>query len=134
MDLDPNETAGGSLVIGYLLVIVALYRSPASALEAATATPQTVVFFAVLPVLGLAAGAYAYVDGPYSGGPVFLFGSYLGLVGIALTLGALLGPTPLGLTLAVGVVVLALAVVALVASLKRAFGGVGAGLPGLPSD
>jgi hypothetical protein len=116
---DRIETDGGTLVIGFVLVLAVLYRHPARGVEAATAAPASLLYFAVLPVLGLVAGVYAALDGPYSTVPVFVLGSYLGVFGLALVFGTLLSPNPVGIITWTGLVLLALAVVALVASLLR---------------
>jgi len=116
---DRIETDGGTLVIGFVLVLGVLYRHPASGVEAATADPASLLYFAVLPVLGLVTGVYAALDGPYSTVPAFVLGSYLGVFGLALVFGTLLSPNPVGITTWIGLVLLALAVVALVASLLR---------------
>jgi hypothetical protein len=102
IDSDPNETGGGALVIGFLLVLLVLYRNPASALETATASIQSGLYFLVLPIVGVVAGVYAIADGPYSALPLFFSGSYLGVFGLALTVGGLLSPDPIGLPLGIG--------------------------------
>lgn len=134
IDFNPRETGGGALVIGYLLVLLVLYRNPASGLEAATVNPQSVLYFVVLPVVGLLAGIYASVGGPYGAVPLFVLGSYLGIFGLALTLGYLLAPTPMGLPLVVGIVLLPLSIVALVASVLQLVASLRSGPPRTPSD
>jgi len=119
IDRDLHETGGGALVAGFVLLFVVLFREPASALAATTASPQSILYFLVLPVLGVLAGVYAYFDGPYSGVALFALATYLGVVGLALILGGVLSPDPIVLLVAVGLVLLVLAVVALVASLQR---------------
>lgn len=117
--MDTNEIGGAVLVTGFLVVLLVLYRDPVSGVDAATDGVATVVYFVVLPVAGLLAGVYAYADGPYSAVPLFLLGSYLGVFGLALTLGSALGPNLLGIPLGVGVLLLSLSLVALVASVLR---------------
>lgn len=119
IDLDRIETDGGALVIGFVLALGVLYRHPVRGLEAATADPASLLYFAVLPVIGLISGVYAALDGPYSTVPVFVLGSYLGVFGLALVFGTLLSPNPVGITTGIGIALLALSVVALVASLLR---------------
>lgn len=116
IDLDPRQTGGGALLLGFVLVFGVLYRDPSHGLDAATAEPAAAVYFLVLPALGLLAGVYASLDAPHGSVPLFVFGSYLGLVGLALAVGGALAATPSGLAVGVGLVVLALAVAALVAS------------------
>jgi len=122
--MDTNKIGGAALVVGFLVVVLVLYRDPVAGWNAATDGVATAVYFLVLPVAGILAGAYAYADGPYSVPPLFLLGSYLGVFGIALTLGTLLGPNPVGVHLGVGVVLLGLSLVALVASVLRTIGSV----------
>ncbi|MCQ4334181.1 hypothetical protein KM295_11970 [Natronomonas sp. F2-12] len=117
--MDMNEIGGATLVAGFLTVLLVLYRDPVYGLDAATDGVASVVYFAVLPVTGLLAGVYAYTDGPYSVVPLFFLGSYLGVFGLALTLGSVLGPNPIGLFVGVGIVLLSLSLVALVASVLR---------------
>lgn len=117
--MDSNEIGGGALVAGFLVVLLVLYRNPVSGATAATDGVTTILYFAVLPVAGLLAGMYAYIDGPYSVVPLFLFGSYLGVFGVALMLGSVLGPNPVGLLLGIGILLLSLSLVVLVASVLR---------------
>jgi len=118
--MDTNEIGGAALAVGFLLAVAVLYREPVSGWNAATAGVASAVYFLALPAAGLLAGVYAYIDGPYSAAPLFLLGSYLGVFGIALTLGTALRATPIGVYLGVGAVLLALSLVALVASVLRA--------------
>lgn len=118
-DFDPHQIGGGALVLGFVLVLAALYRNPTSGLAAATADPQSLFYFLVLPVVGLLAGGYSYLGGPFNAIPLFLLGSYLGVFGLALTFGTLLAPDPFGILLGLGLLLLTLSVVALVASVKR---------------
>lgn len=117
--IDPTELGGVSLVLGFLLVLVVLYQDPATDVADLTGGLQPALYFLVLPLLGVIAGVYAHFEGPYSGVPEFVFGSYLGVFGLAITLRSLLSPAPAGLALVVGLVLSALAVVSLVASLVR---------------
>lgn len=116
---DRIETDGGALAVGFVLVLGLLYRHPVRGLDAATADPGSFLYFVVLPVVGLISGVYAALDGPYSTIPVFGLGSYLGVFGLALVFGTLLSPNPVGITTGIGIALLALSVVALVASLLR---------------
>lgn len=133
-DIDPNEAGGIALTVGFLLVVLVLYRDPARGFEAATAGLQSALYFLVFPALGLLAGIYTYAGGPFSAVGSFLLGSYLGIVGLALTFGALLTRTPVGLPLAVGVIILPLGVVAVVTSLLQLLASFRVGVPGSPSD
>ena len=75
--IDPSHAGGAALVVGFLVVIGALYaRDPTAAVDTATANPAAAAYFLVLPAVGLAAGVYAYAGGPYSGIPLFCLGSY----------------------------------------------------------
>lgn len=116
-DIDLNEVGGAALVVGFLLVALMLYRTPASGFETATANIRSVLYFLVIPLLGLFAGVYTYVGGAYGAVPLFLLGSYLGVFGVGLTFGGLLSQAPVGLPVAVGVASFLLAMVALVSSL-----------------
>jgi hypothetical protein len=81
-----SRTGGIALVVGYSVLIVALFRNPADGLATATATVQGGVFFLALPVLGVLSGVYTTVGGPFRTAVAFLGASYLGVVGVALTL------------------------------------------------
>lgn len=113
--MDTNEIGGSALVVGFLGVLLVLYRDPVSGWATATESVATVVYFLVLPVAGLLAGVYAVADGPYSAVPQFLLGSYLGAFGLGLLLAGAVGATPIGL-LGSGVGFLLLSLGALVAS------------------
>lgn len=119
IDADRIEKDGGALVIGFALLLAVLYRYPARGWEVATADPVSLLYFGLLPVVGLIIGVYAALDGPYSTVPVFALGSYLGVFGVALTVGTLLSPNPVGIITGIGTVLLAFSVVALVARLLR---------------
>jgi hypothetical protein len=112
-DPDGHRVAGGSLALGFAALLALLYRDPTAGLAAATVGVQAVVSFVVLPVAGLLAGGYVAVDGPYETGLPFAFGTYLGIVGIGVTVGTLLAPRPSWTFLGFGIVMLGLAVVAL---------------------
>jgi len=114
-----DHATGGALAGGFVLVVLLLYRDPASGVDAATASLPSLVYFVVLPAAGVLVGAYASAGGPYSALPVVLFGTYLGVFGLALALGSALAPEPAGLPLGVGLVVLALSLAALVGSVVR---------------
>jgi hypothetical protein len=118
IDLDPTETGGGALTLGFVLVLVVLYRDPANELEVATISFRSVFYFLLLPVGGVFAGVYAVIDGPYSTVLLFDFGSYLGVFGLALTFGRLLASDPISLLLWIGITFLLLSVTALVASVR----------------
>jgi hypothetical protein len=130
--IDPSHAGGAALVVGFLVVIGALYaRDPTVAVDAATANPTAAAYFLVLPTVGLAVGVYAYAGGPYSGIPLFCLGSYLGVFGVGLAFGTLVAESPSVPLLIGGVALVALAVVAIVASLLQLFGSVDVGLPGI---
>jgi hypothetical protein len=116
---DSNEAGGGALAVGSLVVLLVLHRTPESVLAAATTGPRPALYFVALPALGLLAGGYAAIGGPYAAVPLFALGSYLGVFGLGLALGSLLAPPPAGGLLATGLVLLSLAVVALVSSIRR---------------
>jgi len=114
IEFDTTKAGGRALAIGFLLTLVVLYRDPASGLDAATVGPRAVLYFLVLPVAGVLGGVYASVDGPYSTVPLFFLGSYLGVFGLAVTLGTALSRDVNALLLAVGLATFALAAVAIV--------------------
>jgi hypothetical protein len=116
-----DRAAGVTLLVGYTLVIAILYRDPAAGIEQATRGVQAAVYFLVLPVVGIVFGAYAVLEGPHSGAFVFLAGSYLGVLGIALALG---GVASAAVAL-VGVGVFVLSVVAVVTSVRSFVAAVG---------
>jgi len=122
--IDRTEAGGGVLAVGYALVLAVLYRSPRAGLEAATASGRSVLYFLVLPIVGVGAGVYAYRGGPYRTVPILVLSGYLGVVGLGLALGALLAPATAGLVLGTGIAGVACAVVALIASLAELVGGV----------
>ena len=131
-NIDASDAGSAALLVGFVVAISALYaRNPAAAIDAATSGVGATVYFVVLPALGLAGGVYAYADGPYSGVPLFCLGSYLGVFGVGLAFGTLAAASTSVLLLIGGVGLVALAVVAIVASLLQVFGAVEAGLPGL---
>ncbi|WP_155119337.1 hypothetical protein [Halomicrobium katesii] len=116
-----NRTGGLALVVGYVILIAALFRDPTNGLATATATVQGIVFFVALPVLGVASGVYAYVDGPLQTLVTLLTGTYLATVGIALTLFLSGGP----LLTVVGLVLFGLAAVAILGALMSALSSLG---------
>ncbi|GGJ13365.1 hypothetical protein GCM10008995_24020 [Halobellus salinus] len=131
-NIDPGDAGSAALLAGFLIVVGVLYaQDPAAAIDAATSGVGATVYFVVLPALGLASGVYAYADGPYSGVSLFCLGSYLGVFGVGLAFGTLATASTSVPLLIGGVVLVALAVVAIVASLLRVFGAVEVGLPGL---
>jgi uncharacterized membrane protein len=132
--MDTNEIGGGALVAGFLVALLVLYRDPASGIAAATDGVATIVYFVVLPVAGILAGVYAYTDGPYSVVPLFLLGSYLGIFALALILGAILSPNPIGLPLGIGIILLVLSLVALLAGVLRSTSSVRLDFLRSPSD
>jgi hypothetical protein len=130
--MDPDDAGGAALLAGFVAVVGVLYaRNPATAIGAATSSVGATVYLVVLPALGLAAGVYAYAGGPYSGIPLFCLGSYLGVFGVGLAFGTLVAESPSIPLLIGGVTLVALAVVAIVASLLRLVGSAGVDLPGL---
>ena len=134
-DIELEKIAGSALLVGFLLVVAVLYgRTPSSALGSATTSVGAAVYLLVLPALGLGAGVYAYIDAPYAEVPAFVFGSYLGVVGIGLAFGTLVAATTSMLLLLGGTTLVTLSVTALVASLLRLVGAVGVGLPGGPAE
>ncbi len=132
--MNVTRATGSALAGGFVLVLVLLYRDPPTGVDAATGGLASLVYFVVLPVGGVLAGAYAYADGPYSTLPLFLFGTYLGVFGLALALGSALAPTPAGLPLGVGLAVLALSLVTLVGSVVRVTSTVDVDLSGSSFD
>jgi hypothetical protein len=113
MSVIDNRSGGVALVLGYALFLAVLFRDPASGIETVTATAQGVLFFLILPSLGLASGVYAYVDGPYQTAVVFVTASYLAMV--AITFALFLASR---LVTAVGVALFVLSTVALVGSFR----------------
>lgn len=136
IDPDPTETAGAAVVVGFLvlLLLLLLYRTPDQAIESATVNVQSIVYFVFLPLAGLLGGAYVYSGGSYASVLLFVLGSYLGVFGLALSIGTLLSGTPLQPPLVVGVVLLVLAVLAVGASLVRSFSVVRAVTPALKRE
>lgn len=110
-----GRTGGVALVVGYLLVLGLVFANPADGLGAITASTGPLVYVVVLPVAGLAVGAYVVYGGPLAGLLLFLAGNYLALFGVTLMLGLVPVPTAVS---AVGVVMFAGATVALVVSVK----------------
>ena len=130
-NIDPADAGGAALVGGFLLVIGVLYaRNPAGAVDAATAGFGAAAYFVVLPALGVAAGIYAYVGGPYSGIPLFCLGSYLGVFGIGLVFGTLVAESTSTPLLVGGIAAGILAIVAIVVALLQGFGAVSGELLG----
>jgi len=128
--VDPSDVRGGALVGGFLLLFAMLYApDPASALERATASPGATLYFLALPALGVGAGIYAYADAPYAGGPAFLMGSYLGVVGIAFAFGTLVATGTSTLLLLGGVALVGCALIGIVATLLGFVESVGVGVP-----
>lgn len=120
--MELNHRAGGlALALGYGLLIVALFRDSASGYATATDSAQTLVFFLLLPVAGLASGAYVFLDLPLRTVVAFMTGSYLAFVGLAVLL--LSSDAPL-ITVALGLLFVGLAVVALVSTLSSTLSAV----------
>jgi hypothetical protein len=117
-----NRTSGIALVLGYSLYALVLFEDPASGLETATETGQGTVFFVLFPLGGLASGVNAYLAGPFHSGLAVLTATYLGAVGITLTL--LLTGVSIVVTI-VGLNLFVLAVIALVGSLRTALTALG---------
>ena len=110
-----NRQLGGRLTtVGYLIVLALLFRDPSRGLAAA-GTAQGVLFFVVLPVVGLLSGIYAAFGGPFGGVGLFVAGSYLSVVG--LTLGFALVPVSLPVSL-LGLVLFGCALAAVLTSLR----------------
>ena len=118
-DIDRNETGGTALVVGYSIVLVAIYRTPTSAFETATGSFGPTLYFLALPAAGILGGIYAYRDGPFGAAALFVLGSYLGFFGIALSFGALLSANPVGIPLGVGLLGVLCATLALVAGVLQ---------------
>lgn len=115
-----RERAGGvALTTGFLLAALVLYRNPASGLDAATATAGSMVYFLLLPVAGLLAGLHVAISGRYAAPLLFSFGTYLGVFGLAVTLGSLLATGSSGVLAVLGATLVVLGVVALVAGVHR---------------
>lgn len=116
-----HRTGGVALAVGYGLLVVALFRDPANGLATATGSAQSVVFFLVLPAVGLASGVYGYVGGPLHTGVTLLTATYLAAVGVSLAL-FLSGGVVLAL---LGLALFALATVAIVGALLSALAAMG---------
>jgi len=87
MTLRLDRRRGGIvLFVGYLLLVVVLFRDPTRG-SVALASAGAAVAFVVLPALGLASGAYAFLDRPYAGVGLFVMGNYLAFVGLTLAFG-----------------------------------------------
>lgn len=120
IDLELSSKTGGvALVVGFLLVLLLLYRDPTRAVAAATGTVQSLVFLLVLPIGGLVAGVYAYVEGPYHGTLAFLAGSYLGVFGLTLIVGFRPRSGPIAPLQGLGIVLLVASVVTILVSFQR---------------
>lgn len=109
-----DRTAGAALLIGYAVVLAILYRDPTAGIRQTTRGVPAIVYFFLLPAGGMVIGGYALFGGSYSGVFVFVAGSYLGVLGIALALG---GVTSAFVALA-GAGVFLLSVVAVVTSVR----------------
>jgi hypothetical protein len=131
--IQTNQATGGALVVGFLVVLLLLFRDPHAGLDLASSGVSALLYFAVLPLVGVAVGLYTYTAGSYHTVPLFLLASYLGVFGLALTLGSLLSPDPIGPALVVGLVLLPLAVLALVGSLLESTTSLGLDMIGLSS-
>lgn len=116
-----HRTGGAALAVGYVLLIVALFRDPANGLATATGSVQGVVLFLVAPAVGLASGVYGYVGGPLHAGVTLLTATYLAAVGVSLSL-FLSGGVVLAL---LGLVLFGLATLAIVGSLLSALAVMG---------
>ncbi len=113
-----TETGGVALVLGYLLILLVLFRRPAQGLEAALAGIQPLVHFLVLPIGGVVVGLYASLDGPNSGPFLFVAANYMAVFGLGLAIGVGSG-TSVGIFQVVGLVLFVLSVVAMVVSPRR---------------
>lgn|GEM_PF-6350265 len=116
-----HRTGGAALAVGYVLLVVALFRDPASGRATATESIQGVILFLVLPAVGLASGGYGYVGAPLHTGVTLLTATYLAAVGVSLAL-FLSGDVVLAL---LGLVLFGLATVAIVGSLLSALAAMG---------
>ncbi len=132
--LDENRAAAASLAVGFAAMLALLYRDPAAGLAAATVDGWAVVSFVVLPVAGLLAGAYVAAGGPYETVVRVVFGTYLGIVGVGVTFGALLSTRASPVSLGLGVAMLGLGVVALATIALRLRGAFGLLEPSIPSE
>ncbi|MFB6111731.1 MAG: hypothetical protein ABEJ35_04250 [Halobacteriaceae archaeon] len=114
--LASTELGGLALLAGCLLALLLSLGFLGPAGGAPTDGVATLTYFIVLPVAGLLGGAYAYFEGPYSGLPLFVLGSYMGVFGLGLSLTTGLSRRPSGILLGAGLLILAFAVTAVVAS------------------
>lgn len=113
-----SKIGGAALVIGFLLILLLLFRDPTRVVPAATGGIQSLLFLLMFPIAGFVVGIYTYFDGPYNAGPVFLAASYLGVFGLTLIVGF---PSSgiIGVFQVLGFVLFALSVVAILLSLQR---------------
>jgi hypothetical protein len=116
-----HRTGGAALAVGYVLLVVALFRDPANGLATATGSVQGVVLFLVAPTVGLASGVYGYLGAPLHTGVTLLTATYLAAVGVSLSL-FLSGGVVLAM---VGLALFGLATVALLGSLLSALAAMG---------
>jgi hypothetical protein len=116
-----HRTGGAALAVGYVLLVVALFRDPASGLATATGSVQGIVLFLVAPAVGLASGVYGYLGAPLHTGVTILTAPYLAAVGVSLAL-FLSGGVVLAL---LGLALFGLATVAIVGSLLTALAAMG---------
>jgi hypothetical protein len=114
-----DRRLGGRITaVGYLVVLGLLFRDPSRGLAAA-GTAQGRLFFLALPASGLLSGVYAAFDGPFGGVGLFIAGSYLAVVGLALAFA--LVPVSLPVSL-LGLVLFGCALTAVLASLRALWG------------
>jgi hypothetical protein len=116
-----HRTGGAALAVGYVLLVVALFRDPASGLATATGSVQGVGLFLVLPGVGLVSGVYGYLGAPLHTVVTLLTATYLAAVGVSLVL-FLSGGVVLAL---LGLALFGLATVAIVGSLLSALAAIG---------
>lgn len=109
------RTGGVALVLGFLVLLAVIVGASRGGTDSVTSSPGAILTFLVPPLLGLGSGVYVYYDGPLRTVVAFLSGTYLAVAGIQL---ALLRTDAHVLETTLGIAVLALAVLALVSTLR----------------
>ncbi|QAU14323.1 hypothetical protein EKH57_03650 [Halorubrum sp. BOL3-1] len=102
-------------VVGYSVVLVALYPTSTSVFETATGGIGPALYSFVLPVVGIIGGIYAYRAERVVAVPLFV----LGFSELASSFGALLSPNPTSFPPVVGLLGVVCATLAWVAGLLR---------------